>query len=110
MSPSRINTDQLFADCQGDQQTANLRLESFCDWGMKMIDLIEISISDENWRDVNDLGCRMHGALESIAANPIANLAKTLVLQARQNACPIFGELRRETDSLVLEIEAYLQG
>ncbi len=110
MSLARINTLQLVSDCQGDQQSANLRLESFCERGLQLLDLIEISISDANWAAVEDLTDQMQRALQSIGADSVANLAKALVSQPSDNekkAWPAFLDLQREIDSLVREIETY---
>ena len=105
---TRINTQQLIASCQGKVDSAVLRLESFCDRGMQLIDLIEISISDENWSEVNQLAARFQLALQNIAAEPAAAIAQTVVSQSRNNECPAFRDLHSETSAVMIEIETWL--
>lgn len=109
MSTTRINADQLVAHCSGDQESANLRLESFCDRALQLIDLIEISIGNQSWQEVSELANRFHGTLQSISAKSVAELAQTLECQSRQQQCPVFDDLQKETTILVAEIQAYLE-
>ena len=109
----RFDSDKLLANCAGDSGSAAELLEIFCDWGMKQVDLIELSVDEGAWQDVHDLAHRFKGSLRMIAADSVATIAESLENQsAEQGSDPdnLFAELRRETAALLGEIEAFLEG